>query len=214
MSHYVPCVRGDALLLTRGRTGSAEDLLLISSAVVLDGVLGGHIHVTGHRKLGVERRRIAPGPPVPGAPPLMEALRRQVVAVAGDTPWGWFERASVYALTRTTEELVEAGVALRFTPDPIRRLFPHPTLHVDSDARAAARERLADVLTGGRAAPHAIALASALHYCERLDDVAGLRLGRRQLRALTDAARSLGSGPQAVLAVLQARRSRADRIAA
>jgi hypothetical protein len=70
------------------------------------------------------------------------------------------------------------------------------------------------VLTGGRAEPHAIAFAAALHYCERLDDVAGLRLGRRQLRAITDAVRSLGSGPQAVLAVLQERRSRADRIAA
>jgi hypothetical protein len=214
MSHYVPCARGDALLLTRGRTGSAEDLLLISSAVVLDGLLGGHIHVTGNRKLGIERRRIAPGPPVPEAPPLMEALRRQVVAVAGDTPWGWFERTSVYALKRASDELIEAGVAMRFTPDPLRRLFPHATLHVNPDAHAAARERLGDVLTGGRAEPHAIALAAALHYCERLDDVAGLRLGRCQLRAITDAARSLGSGPQAVLAVLQERRSRADRIAA
>jgi hypothetical protein len=214
MSHYVPCVRGDALLLTRGRTGSAEDLLLISSAVVLDGLLGGHIHVTGNRRLGIERRRIAPGPPVPGAPPLMEALRRQVVAVAGDTPWGWVERTSVYALKRTADELVEAGVAMRSTPDPLRRLFPHATLHVDQEAHAAARERLGDVLTGGCAAPHAIALAGALHFCERLDDVAGLRLGRRQRRAITDAARSLGSGPQAVLAVLQERRSRADRIAA
>ena len=214
MSPYVPCARGDALLLTRGRTGSADDLLLISSAVVLDGVLGGHIHVTGHRKLGIERRRIAPGPAREGAPALMEALRRQVVAVAGDTPWGWFERVSVYALKRATDELVDAGVAVRFRPDPLRRLFPHPTLNVDPDAHAAARERLADVLTGGRAAPHAIALASALHACDRLDDVAGLRLGRRQLRAMTDAARSLGSGPQAVLAVLQERRSRADGIAA
>jgi Golgi phosphoprotein 3 GPP34 len=210
MSHYVPCARGDALLLTRGRTGSAEDLLLISSAVVMDGVLGGHIHVTGHRKLGVERRRIAPGPPVPGAPALMEALRRQVVAVAGDTPWEWFERVSVYALKRSTDELVAAGAATRFTPDPLQRLFPHPTLHVDPDSHAAARERLADVLTGGRAAPHAIALASALHACDRLDDVAGLRLGRPQLRAMTDAARSLGSGPQAVLAALEQRCRRAE----
>jgi hypothetical protein len=210
MSHYVPCARGDALLLTRGRTGSAEDLLLMSSAVVLDGVLGGHIHVTGHRKHGVERRRVAPGPPVPGAPALMETLRRQVVAVAGETPWGWFERVSVYAFKRSADELVEAGVATRFAPDPLHRLFPHPTLHVDPDAHAAARERLADVLTGGRADPHAIALASALHFCGRLDDVAGLRLGRRQLRAITDAARSLGSGPRAVLTALEQRRGQAE----
>jgi hypothetical protein len=210
MSPYVPCARGDALLLTRGRTGSAEDLLLISSALVLDGVLGGHIHVTGHRRLGVERRRIAPGPPIPGAPALMETLRRQVVAVAGDTPWAWLERVSLYALKRSADELTEAGAATRFTPDPLHRLFPHPTLRVDRDAHAAARERLADVLTGGRAAPHAIALASALHFCERLDDVAGLRLGRRQLRAITDAARSLGSGAQAVLATLEQRSRRAQ----
>ena len=61
MSVYVPTARGDALLLTSGRTGAADDLLLISSAVVLDGMLGGHIHVTGHRKLGLDRRRSAPG---------------------------------------------------------------------------------------------------------------------------------------------------------
>src|SRR5262245_54542232 len=138
MSHYVPCVRGDALLLTRGRTGSAEDLLLIASAVVLDGVLDGHIHVTGHRKLGVERRRIAPGPAVAGAPPLMEALRRHVVAIAGGTPGSWFERTSLYALKRATEEVVEAGVATRFMPDRLLRLVPHPTLYVDPDAQAAA----------------------------------------------------------------------------
>jgi len=210
MSHYVPCARGDALLLTRGRTGSAEDLLLISSAVVMDGVLGGHIHVTGHRKLTIERRRVAPGSPVPGAPPVMEALRRQVVAVAGDTPWHWIERVSVYAFKRSADELVAAGVATRVKPAPLERLHPHPALHVDPDAHAAARERLADVLTGGRAAPHAIALASALHVCDRLDDVAGLRLGRPQLRAMTDAARSLGSGPQAVLATLERRCRRAE----
>src|SRR4051794_24534021 len=189
MSHYVPCARGDALLLTRGRTGSAEDLLLISSAVVLDGVLGGHIHITGHRKLGVERRRIAPGPVVPDAPPLLEELRRQVVAIAGDTPWGWFERTSVYALKRTSDELVEAGVATRFTPDPLRRLFPHPTLYVAQDAHAAARERLADVLTGGRGAPHPIAPASPPPLCGRPRDGAGARLGRRPPRPPPAAAR-------------------------
>jgi hypothetical protein len=214
MSHYAPSARGDALLLTRGRTGTAEDLLLISAAVVLDGVIGGHIGVTGHRKLGIERRRVAPGPEVAGAPALMEALRRHVVAIAGDTPWDWFERTSVYALKHATDELVAAGLAAPYRPDPLRRLFPHPTLTVDQDAAMAARERLADVLTGCRAQPHAIALASALHACERLDDVAGLRLGRRQLRAMTDAARSLGSGAQAVLAVLRERRLRADRVAA
>ena len=59
-----------------------------------------------------------------------------------------------------------------------------------------------------------IALARALHACEQLDHVAGPRLGRRRPRAMTDATRSLGAGAQAVLATLDERRRRAERIAA
>jgi hypothetical protein len=109
---------------------------------------------------------------------------------------------------------VAAGVAEPMLPGPLHRLFRHETLHVQPEAEAAARERLADVLTGRTATPAAIALASALHSCEMLDEVAGLRLGRRQLRAMTDASRSLGSGAQAVLATLEERRRRAAQIAA
>lgn len=214
MSPYVPSARGDGLLLTRGRTGAAEDLLLISAAVVLDGVLGGHIDVTGHRRVGLDRRRIAPGPAVAGAPPLMADLRERAIAVAGDTPWGWFERTSLYALKRTTDELVAAGVAEPCLPGPLQRLFRHETLRVDPRAERAARERLADVLTGRPAPPHVAALASALHGCELLDEVVGVTLARRQLRAMTDAARGLGSGAQAVLATLDERRRRSQRIAA
>ena len=214
MSTYVSSVRGDALLLTHGRTGAAEDLLLISSAVILDGVLGGHIDVTGNRRLGLERRRIAPGPAIAGAPALMAHLREQAIAVAGDTPWGWFERAAVYAGKRASDELIGAGVAERALPDPMFRLFRHTTLRVHPEIEAAARERLADVLTGRQAPPAAIALASALHSCEQLDAVAGLRVSRRHLRAMTDAARSLGCGAQAVLATLEERRRRAANVAA
>jgi hypothetical protein len=214
MSLYVPSVRGDALLLTHGRTGGAEDLLLISAAVILDGVLGGHIEVTGSRRYGLDRRRIAPGPAMPGAPALMAELRERAMNIAGDTPWGWFERAALSALKRSSDELIAAGAAERALPEPIWRLFRHTTLRVHPEQEAAARERLADVLIGRPAPPHAIALACALHSCEALDEVAGLRLSRRHLRAMTDAARSLGSGTQAVLATLEERRRRADTIAA
>jgi len=44
---YVPSVRGDAMLITHGRKGTPEDLLLAGAAVVLDGALGGHVDVTG-----------------------------------------------------------------------------------------------------------------------------------------------------------------------
>jgi hypothetical protein len=46
---YVPSVRGDAMLLTHGRKGAPQDLLLAGAAVVLDGALGGHIDVVGRR---------------------------------------------------------------------------------------------------------------------------------------------------------------------
>ena len=62
---YVPSVRGDAMLLTHGRKGTAEDLLLASASVVLDGALGGHIDVVGRKLLGVERRRVVAGPRSP-----------------------------------------------------------------------------------------------------------------------------------------------------
>ena len=72
---YVPSVRGDGMLLTHGRKGAAEDLLLASAAVLLDGALGGHIEITGRKFLGFERRRVVAGPEVPGAPLLMADLR-------------------------------------------------------------------------------------------------------------------------------------------
>ena len=97
---YVPSVRGDAMLLTHGRKGAAEDLLLVSAAVILDGALGGHIDVTGRGVLGLERRRVVAGPELPGAPLLMAELRDRVLVGTPDDPWGWFERAAVFALAR------------------------------------------------------------------------------------------------------------------
>ena len=49
---YVPSVRGDAMLLTHGRKGTAEDLLLAGASVVLDGALGGHIDWSGASSSG------------------------------------------------------------------------------------------------------------------------------------------------------------------
>jgi hypothetical protein len=204
MSDYLPSVRGDALLLTHGRTGAAEDALLIAAAVVIDGVLGGQLHVTGGRRLAL-------GPVATGAPLLLElcALR-----TAGNSPWDWFESAAAFALQRASGELIAAGVAERALPDPLARLFRHDTLRVHPEHEAAARNRLADVLTGRPAPPYAIALAGALHGCGRLEEVAGVCVTRCQLQTLTDAVRSLGCGTQAVLATLRERRRSEDMIAA
>ena len=107
---YEPSVRGDAMLLTHGRKGTAADLLLAAGAVVLDGALGGHIDVVGRRLLGFERRRVVAGPELPEAPPLMAELRARVQAAPPDEPWGWFDRAAGFALEGVTEELEAAGV--------------------------------------------------------------------------------------------------------
>src|SRR5690349_20771909 len=95
---YVPSVRGNAMLLTHGRKGTAEDLRLVSASVVLDGALGGHIEVVGRRVLGIQRRRVVPGPERADAPLLMAELRARVAESAPDGPWGWFDRAAVFAL--------------------------------------------------------------------------------------------------------------------
>jgi hypothetical protein len=212
MSTHLPSVRGDALLLTHGRTGAAEDLLLIAAAMLLDALLGGQLDVTGTHRVGLDRRRIAPGPVASGAPLLLE-LRARALQVAGDTPWGWLERAAVLA-PRASDELIASGSAERARPDALARMFRHRTLRVHPDLEREARGRLGDVLTGRSAPPHAIALASALHSCEQLDDVAGVRVTRCQLRAMADATRSLGSGARVLLATLEERRRRADTIAA
>ena len=55
-------------------------------------------------------------------------------------------------------------------------MFRHHALRVHPELEREARGRLADVLTGRPAPPHAIALASALHSCEQLDAVVGVRV--------------------------------------
>src|SRR3954454_19593866 len=107
---YVPSVRGDAMLLTHGRTGTAEDLLLASASVVLDGALGGHIAIAGRKLLGLDPPRVLAGAEVPYAPLLMAELRERVLAGTPDDPGGWFERAAVFALERVSAELAGAGV--------------------------------------------------------------------------------------------------------
>src|SRR5687768_8881574 len=107
---YEPSVRGDAMLLTHGRKGTAADLLLAAGAVVLDGALAGHMAGVGRRRLGFEGRRVVAGPELPEAPPLMAELRARVQAAPPDEPWGWFDRAAGFALESVTEELEAAGV--------------------------------------------------------------------------------------------------------
>ena len=187
---YEPSVRGDAMLLTHGRKGTAADLLLAAGAVVLDGALGGHIDVVGRRLLGFERRRVVAGPELPEAPPLMAELRARVQAAPPDEPWGWFDRAAGFALESVTEELEAAGVTTPLWLSRARRVFRHDTLLVSPSAEEAAHERLHDALAG-RGTQASIAVGALLDRLGLLEEVTGRREPRRlQVATLAPAAQA------------------------
>jgi len=204
---YVPSVRGDAMLLTNGRKGTAEDLLLVSAAVVLDGALGGHIDIAGRKFLGVERRRVVAGREVPDAPLLMAELRERVLAGTPDDPWGWFDRAAVFALERVSAELDGADVTTPLRLSGVRRRLRHDTLIVSGSAWDAARERLLAALAGDGTAA-SIALGAILLHTGLLADVAG----RRDTRRLEASVRGLPPAARTFLAVLRDQRRREAQI--
>ena len=199
---YEPSVRGDAMLLTHGRKGTAEDLLLVASALVVDGALGGHIDVVGRRLLGFERRRVVAGSELPEAPPLMAELRLRVQTATPDEPWGWFDRAAGFALERVTAELDAAGVTTPLRLSNTRRMLRHDTLIVSASAEDAARERLLDALAG-RGTQSSIALGAILTRLELLEEVVGARCDARRLQV-----RTLAPAAQALLTVLADQRRR------
>src|SRR4051812_24462541 len=92
-------VRGAALLAIGGRRSAGDGTLVVAAGVLLGAPLGGFLDVTGRRRLGVDRRRLVPGPREldDQAPPLMVDVVRRVRATTPDTPWGWCERAAVFA---------------------------------------------------------------------------------------------------------------------
>lgn len=204
---YVPSVRGDGMLLTHGRKGAAEDLLLASAAVLLDGALGGHIEITGRKFLGFERRRVVPGPEVPGAPLLMADLRSFVLRSTPDDPWGWFDRAAAFALDRSAAELDACGLTTPLRLSRARRIFRHETLIVSESAESAASERLLAALAG-HGSPPSIALGATLHYCDELIPLVGLRETRR----LEASIRTLPAAAQTLLSVLRNQRRRESMI--
>ena len=195
---YVPSVRGDAMLLTHGRKGTAPDLLLASASVVLDGALGGHIDVVGRKLLGIERRRVVAGVEHADAPLLMAELRERVLTERPDDPWGWFDRAAVFALERVSAELAGAGVTTPLRLSGARRQFRHDTLIVSESAEVAARRRLLSALSGSDR-PSSIALGAILLHTGLLDEVAG----RRDPRRLEASVRTLAPAAQTFLAVLR-----------
>jgi hypothetical protein len=201
--NYVPTVRGDAMLLTHGRKGTAEDLLLVSASVLLDGALGGHIDVVGRRWAGIGRRRVVAGAETPDAPLLMAELRLRVLNATPEDPRVWLDRAARFALERVSAELAGAGVITPLRLSGARRLLRHDTLIVADSAEDAARGRLVAALSGN-GTRESIALGAILLHTGLLDEV----VGRRKTRRLESSVRALPASAQAFLAVLRAQRAR------
>jgi hypothetical protein len=191
------------MLLTHGRKGAPEDLLIAGASVMLDGALGGHIDIVGRKLLGFERRRVVAGLEFPGAPPLMAELRSRVLDSPPDDPWGWFERAADFAHDRVSAELDACDLTTPLRLSRARRVFRHETLIVSETAESEARSRLLLALAG-RGAPSSIALGAILHSCGELDGI----VGRRSTRGLEASIRTLPAAAQTFLGVVKDRRRR------
>src|SRR5829696_8287907 len=146
-------VRGRLLFLTGGRRGTPDDAFAAAAALLLDAALDGAVAVGGRRRLGIDRRRVIPGPaPLAAATaPLVADLRHRVEATQ-DTPWGWCERLAGSAADAAAQELIDAGLATG-TPAPWRRrLVRHRTLApadpADPAAAPAVREGVAAFARG------------------------------------------------------------------
>jgi hypothetical protein len=176
-------VRGAAHLLTAGRRGN-EPVLAVSAGLLVDAALAGVIDVTGRRLLGIDLRRVVPGPSA-GREPLLADLRRRVAAAAPDTPMGWIERAAVFAPAAVAEEEPEG--------DPV--------------------PRLRGLLTGEHYTAEVAALAAVLVETELIMGVVGRRaLGWRAERALKRSRASLPPAARAVVSTLEENRRAAERI--
>jgi hypothetical protein len=207
MSTYVPTLRGDALLLSGGRRGAPDDTLVLAAAIVLEGALHGLIDVTGARRLGIDRRRVVPGPQTPGrdTPALLAELRERVERATPGTPWDWYERAAVFAFDRVSEELAGAGAIERTEPPWWRRIVRHRAIRIlDTRARAAAAERVRAVQAGRAAPAQDVVLAGLLYETGFLRSAAE--------RALERARRELPPSPAALLDALTEARRRAERV--
>ena len=180
------------MLLTHGH---AADLEILCAAVLLDGVLGGHVEIAGRRVLGVDRRRVVPGAEQPDAPRLMGDLRRRAGTASPAGPGAWLERLASIAHARVAAELEATGAILE-----VRHARVADALWVTERAEAGARERLEAALAGD-GTPSAVALGAILHAHRRV--IAGRNVAR-----VTDAVSALPPAARTVIALVEDARPR------
>lgn len=182
-------IRAGAAALLAGRRRTDEVELCLAAAILLDGALAGVFTVTGRFVLGFDRRRVVPsGVPDPAWAPTIADLHRRIVAATEETPWGWCQRAAVFADARTRDEL--AGRPL--SADRARNVV------------------LATLDGGGTRTGYA--LTRCLHETELLGEVVGGRRARDAERSIRRSGVVLPHAAGAVLITLAKRRRRGERI--
>jgi hypothetical protein len=207
-----PPVRWEATLLGGGWRGGADDDLLPAAGLIIDAGLDGAIALEGARMLGWDRRRLVPGRSA-GAARLVEDLVERVRRATFATPYGWCERAAVFAPEAVNEELVELGLVEFREAGWLRRALRYKAFELlDLSARDAAIARAREAVADPSQAPDAaIALALLLRATGLLRQVAGAT-SRRTERALEARRQELPPVVAAVLETLDARRRRLDAI--
>jgi Golgi phosphoprotein 3 (GPP34) len=205
-------VRWEASLLNGGWRGSAEDDLLPAAGLLIDAGFDGAVALEGARRLGRDRRRIVPGRSGAGAW-LVDDLAARVGRATPETPYGWCERAAVFAPDAVSEELVELGLVEYREAGWLRKALRYKAFEIlDVAAREAAATRVRDAVARPAHAPDsAVALALLLRSTDMLRRVAGAT-SRRTERALEARLTSMPPVVAAVLEALDARRRRLDAI--
>jgi hypothetical protein len=190
-------VRWEATLLGGGWRGSADDDLLPVAGLLIDAGFEGAVALEGARVLGWDRRRLVAGESRAGIR-LVDDLIARVRKGTFATPYGWCERAAVFAPDAVNEELVELGLVEWREAGWLRRALRYKAFELlDSGARDAATAR-----------------ALLLRATGMLSRVVGSPPSRRIERALEERRQKLAPVPAAVLEALDARRRRLDAIGA
>ena len=206
-------VRWEATLLGGGWRGSPDDDLLPAAGLLIDAGFEGALALEGARMLGWDRRRLVPGTSRRGAR-LVDDLVARVGKATSATPYGWCERAAVFAPDAVNEELVELGLVEWREAGWLRRALRYKAFELlDGAARDTATARVRDAVADPVAAPDsAVALALLLRATGLLTRMAGTSPSRRTERALDARRHALPPVVAAVLESLDARRRRLDAI--
>jgi hypothetical protein len=205
-------VRWEATLLGGGWRGSAEDDLLPAAGLLIDAGFEGAVALEGARRFGRDRRHIVPGRSGAGAR-LVDDLAARVGRATPETPYGWCERAAVFAPDAVSEELVELGLVEYRETGWLRKASRYKAFEIlDVAAREAAASRARDAVARPAHAPDsAVALALLLRSTDMLRHVAGAT-SRQTERALEARGATLPPVVAAVLEALDARRRRLEAL--